>query len=264
MKTNMNIQKWNVVPSSFITKGKQRLKQHNNTVYLNNGDEFELEFYNPTQLKVLAKIELNGKSIGSGIIIRPGERVYLERYLDDARKFLFETYNVNGDSDEVRNAIMNNGNVRVKFFKETPNIQITHYNYTQQYPWGLTYPNENIIGTSISSNSTGILSTYYNNTTTNTVANTTFTSSNNVPCGYVKSKLIETGSVEKGSHSNQTFTYGSTTFNPYSDWTNEWKILPMSQKEIYSEDLYVKQYCSGCSRKLKKEYKFCPNCGTKF
>jgi hypothetical protein len=42
-----------VVPQSFITKSKQRLKQHIDTVYLNNGDEFEVELFNPTQNKVL-------------------------------------------------------------------------------------------------------------------------------------------------------------------------------------------------------------------
>ena len=96
------------VPQSFITKSKQRLKQHIDTVYLNNGDEFEIELYNPTSNKVLAKIELNGKSIGNGIILRPGERVFLERYLDEAKKFLFETYVVNGNNQEVKNAIANN------------------------------------------------------------------------------------------------------------------------------------------------------------
>lgn len=84
---NYTTSKGSVVPQSFITKGKQRLKQHIDTVYMNNGDEFEIELFNPTQQKVLAKIELNGKSIGSGIIVRPGERVFLERYLDEARKF---------------------------------------------------------------------------------------------------------------------------------------------------------------------------------
>jgi hypothetical protein len=67
------------VPQSFITKSKQRLKQQIDTVYLNDGDEFEIELYNPTQNKVLAKIEMNGNSIGNGIILRPGERVFLER-----------------------------------------------------------------------------------------------------------------------------------------------------------------------------------------
>jgi len=107
-----------VVPQSFITRSKQRLKQHIDTVYLNNGDEFEIELFNPTQNKVLAKIELNGKSIGNGIVLRPGERVFLERYLDEAKKFLFETYVVNGNNKEVQESIAKNGDVVVKFYDE--------------------------------------------------------------------------------------------------------------------------------------------------
>ena len=106
------------VPQSFITKSKQRLKQHIDTVYLNNGDEFEIELFNPTQNKVLAKIEMNGTCIGNGIVLRPGERVFLERYLDDAKKFLFETYIVNGNNEEVQKSISNNGDVVVKFYDE--------------------------------------------------------------------------------------------------------------------------------------------------
>ena len=106
------------VPQSFITKSKQRLKQQIDTVYLNNGDEFEIELFNPTQNKVLAKIEMNGNSIGNGIILRPGERVFLERYLDEAKKFLFETYVVNGNNKEVQDAIENNGDVVIKFYNE--------------------------------------------------------------------------------------------------------------------------------------------------
>jgi hypothetical protein len=70
MKRRISIDSGSVVPQSFITKSKQRLKQHIDTVYLNNGDEFEIELFNPTQNKVLAKIELNGKSIGNGKIGR--------------------------------------------------------------------------------------------------------------------------------------------------------------------------------------------------
>jgi len=108
-----------VVPVAFVTKGRQRLKQYDDTVYLRNDDEFELELFNPTRTKVLCKISLNGMSIGSGIVLRPGERVFLERYLDVAKKFRFGTYTVNGENKEVLAAIQENGLVTVKFYKES-------------------------------------------------------------------------------------------------------------------------------------------------
>lgn len=278
-------------PQSFITKGKHRLKQHIDTVYLNNGDEFEVELFNPTPIKVLAKIEMNGNSIGAGIILRPGERVFLERYLDEAKKFLFETYKVEGDNQEVKQAIMKNGDVVVRFYDEQ---KITTFNNVSYQPWiGTTLSN------TLSGSSTGIstLTTTGGNfnpttTSTNLNANSTFTSGNtafynssvsnntlggtttytkilddvvmsNISKPRKKDKKMETGRVEKGSNSDQSFVTDYTNFNTYPSSSNWWKILPNSQKLVTREDLVT--YCTECGSKRKKDsHKFCPSCGTKF
>lgn len=267
------------VPQSFVTKGKQRLKQYTDTVYLNNGDEFEIELYNPTTNKVLAKIELNGTSIGSGIVLRPGERVFLERYLDVARKFLFETYNVEGGSNEVQQAIMKNGLVTVKFFNE----QVLHSPLVLSGSWGTgnstitTYPNNPFTYTTISGGNTTYTSgtSTFSNSSLN-MSNTAYFSNTAVTTDSLlqssnslrsfspkKSKSIETGRVEKGSSSDQSFTYDSATFSTYPSYTNTWKLLPKSQKVLVKEDLTV--YCTECGSKRKKDtHKFCPQCGTKF
>ena len=72
-----------------MNKGRRNVKE-GKFVYLQNGQEFEIELYNPTSEVVMAKIEMNGKSISSsGIVLRPGERVFLERFLDNSNKFKF-------------------------------------------------------------------------------------------------------------------------------------------------------------------------------
>lgn len=251
------------VPQSFITKGKQRLKQHVDTVYLKNGDEFEIELFNPTQNKVLAKIEMNGNSIGNGIILRPGERVFLERYLDEAKKFLFETYIVNGNNEEVQQAIENNGDVVVKFYDElvsrpyygSGNITWTNTNLTN-YPF--TYTTHN---TGTPTFTTTGINTFYNASLTSG----TFSTSNTLLKKNVTSptRHLETGRVEKGSDSNQSFTYDNSTFNSYPFATNWWKIKPQSTKPVVREELVT--YCTECGAKKKKDtHKFCPHCGTKF
>jgi len=54
---------------------------------LNDGDEFEIELFNPKTNPVLAKISINGKRISErGIILNPGQRVFLERFLDSPEK----------------------------------------------------------------------------------------------------------------------------------------------------------------------------------
>lgn len=255
------------VPQSFITKSKQRLKQHIDTVYLNNGDEFEIELYNPTPTKILAKIEMNGKSIGNGIILRPGERVFLERYLDEAKRFLFDTYVVNGNNQEVKDAIANNGDVMIKFYDEIVLLGTG----TSTITIGLPYPWSNITSTSLNY-PPGV--TMFNTSTfdgTIATSNYSYTSNstiNDSNVNYTKSKTseerhVETGRVEKGSDSNQTFTYDNTSFNSYPSKTNWWKIKPVSTKVLVKEDLVV--YCTECGSKRKKDnHKFCPQCGVKF
>ena len=269
------------VPQSFITKSKQRLKQHVDTVYLKNGDEFEIELYNPTKNKILAKIELNGKSIGSGIILRPGERVFLERYIDEAKKFLFETYVVNGNNEEVKQAIANNGDVCVKFYNEMVLNGTVTYTNPLVLNGGInpyTYTTHNTLGGStFTTTSTGIFdshrATYTSGLDTNLFYNKT--SNESFACedsldnaSYTKKatsplRHIETGRVEKGSNSEQTFTYDNSQFYSYPSETNWWKIKPISTKAVVKEELIT--YCTECGAKRKKDtHKFCPHCGTKF
>ena len=293
------------VPTAFVTKGRQRVKQYDNTsVYLNNGDEFEIELFNPTSNKVMAKIDLNGISIGPGVVLRPGERVFLERYLNEARKFLFETYEVDGNNGDVQRAIANNGDVAIKFYCETPPPipYVSPSVWTTTYWPPITYPTYQ----------------YYSHTTGavqgSAMGQTTFTSSANnagtkihnltgklkgsrklskmsnfsddfaggqgetmafasasadfapqmdLEAPAAPTKSMETGRIEKGSNSNQSFGYDHSTFNTFWTWKTEWKILPMSQKPIMREDLVI--YCPNCQAKRRKEsHRFCPICGTQY
>lgn len=284
-------------PSAYVTKNKQRIKQYNNdTVFLNNGDEFEIELFNPTSNKFLAKIELNGTSIGSGVVLRPGERVFLERYLDVAKKFLFETYSVEGDNDTVQKAIANNGKLKVQFYKE--NIPTVNWNAPITWITNTTpvwTPDYRYYDTNNTLNSTA--SGTYNINSTLTNANTVsagttqmfntmnFTGQGDETLGFydakvqtksfdeprtrlkgkssLKKETIETGRIEKGSHSNQNFIMDSSSFQYYRSYETTWKILPMSQKVFVKED--IKVFCTACGAKRKKEsFKFCPMCGNKF
>lgn len=254
MKRNVYNQRA-VVPEAFITKNKQRLKQHGEIVYLKKGDEFEVELFNPTTTKVLAKILLNGEYISyTGLILRPGERVFLERYIDDPKKFLFETYNVNSADLNVKEAIKNNGLLEVEFYDKTYNTW-----YTEIPPTVIKTPN-------IYWNPTYTSHDY--NTGAGTLYTTSRTSSDISNAGYHKSAsttlehLIETGRIEKGDYSNQNFVSDYDTFNVWYSRKVSWKILPESQKYAVKEDLVI--YCTNCGAKRKKStYKFCPHCGNK-
>lgn len=251
-----------LVPQAFVTKGKQRLKQHDsNSVFLENGDEFELELFNPTQNKVKAEIELNGKKLGSGIVLRPGERVFLERFFDSPKKFKFETYFVDGDNEQVKQSIVKNGNVSVKFFDEWVYIPQTVTWTTTTNPY---YYNGIRFGNTFNTTGLTTLDSLIGSTTSTSASY--LSQSNFNPLRSQKSiskPLEETGRIEAGSKSDQEFKYDQTTFNSFHSWDSNWVIKPLSTKPIMIEDLVI--YCTECGSKRKKDtHKFCPQCGTKF
>jgi len=263
-------------PTAYITVGRQRLKQNNDTVYLNDGNEFEVEMFNPTTKPILAKLKINGTYIGGGgVVIKPGQRIFLERYLDQARKFKFETYTVEGKSSEVREAIANNGTVEVEFYNEKqPTLPYYkdiwfpyHHGGSFGQPIGGNYYNSTLTNTSNFDGTITSSATYGNLTTdglsfTNSVSEKSLDFEKPRSRSFFKklSKSVETGRVEKGSHSSQEFTTVDMEFDFYSTTKVMWKILPVSQK-VYSAD-EIKRFCPSCGTKMKKDsWKFCPNCG---
>lgn len=253
MKTNYSV---NSVPSAYITKNKQRVRQYGTTNYLKNGDEFEIELYNPLQKTILAKISLNGIDISStGLILKPGQRIFLERYFDKPNKFKFETYEVE-DSDESKAAIALNGDLEVKFYLETEPLY--YQNDTIYYPhWTppITYPTYE---PTVFWYGCGGTTTSNHLMSTSNVGNINYIS--NAISASNSTRSIETGRVESGSYSNQSFKTENRQFDNYPTYSSYWKILPESQKPFDSKDL--KNYCPNCGTRIKKSsHKFCYNCG---
>lgn len=252
-------------PQAFITKGKQRVKQFEGQIYLNDGDEYQIELFNPTPSHILAKIKIDEEFLsGGGIVLRPGERVFLERFLDSNNKFVFRTYEVGKEAVQL-GATKNNGYVEIQFFNEWK--QMPTYWGGNQNTLNLngnitytTYPatyTTNALGISGTTNTA-----YYSNTGTLTsgISNVVNTSAG----PNIRSSKIETGITEKGDSSNQKFTQSNKEFHLYSFHNVAWRILPNSTKQYHKEDLGV-LYCGECGAKRKKDtHKFCPHCGTKF
>jgi hypothetical protein len=247
-------------PTAHITKKKSRLKVYNgHTVFLNDKDNFEFEIHNPKQKSVLVKIKLNGEYIStSGVVLKPGQRVFLERFLDSNNKFEFSTYEVNNTS-ENRSAIDLNGDVRIEFYDEQEPVRNNFLHLNSQTVYGgpstnTPYP---YYGTTIST--TGGVG-YSTTTSTYNASNSTFTSS--VDMNVLRSKKsIETGRVEKGDTSKQSFTNSYQDFKYNTCHEISFKILPLSTKNKTTED--IRQYCTECGTKTKTNFKFCPSCGNK-
>lgn len=238
-------------PEAWISVNKNRQKVYGNSIYLQDETHFEIEFFNPTSNNILAKIEFNGKNIsGDGIVIKPGQREWLERYIDDNKKFLFTTYFIE-DSKEAKKAIENNGNIVIKFYNEE------HiYNYSSGTIYiNNPYNNNPYYDYTIYGYSKPINKNFYHSAGTNAVQCSC--NSNNI---NNHSNMIETGRVEKGDVSNQEFSTCNINFNYYTCNEITYKLLPIShQPKVLGE---IKKYCTRCGKQIKKSsWKFCPSCG---
>lgn len=249
-------------PMAHVTVNRNRVKNYDSNVYLKDGTNFEIELWNPTTYKVLANIQIDGKTISSnGIIIKPGQRVYLERWIDNAKKFKFSTYSVE-DSQEAKNAISENGRVTVSFYNE---------NLKNFYPSG-----NNWNGIIYTNNTSPDSQPYYYNTVIGTpnssipfggtTVNNIFTSSTlTSPIAgslETRSKEVETGRTEEGEKSSQLFISESGDFNTWATNIVEWKILPETLKPV--EVQKIRSYCTDCGTRIRaNSWKFCPSCGEK-
>lgn len=294
----MSINSSNVLMAK-VAVNKSLLKEYNNSeqservVYLNNGDDFQIQLFNPERKTIGAEVYVNGEKLSGILVLKPGERIWLERFTDKSVKFKFSTYNVeDGYSEEVQNAIADNGVITVKFFKErkknywwcddTSNPIKVYYNglvYTTSSDTALKYRNDINMVNSFETNSAmnDFLkpeSTYSKECTCNFTPEADFISS--YSCGsYMNEKsfkdscgndnlsnTIETGRISEGGYSSQKFNNVNIDFEYCPFRTEVIKILPVSRKPYNSSDLN-KIYCTECGRKLNPKYKFCPYCGTR-
>lgn len=216
---------------AFIAQNKNRMRVYNEgIVYLKDKDNFQIELFNGETFDILATIKLNGKLISSkGLIIRPGERVFLDRWIDIAKKFVFNTYDVENTSSS-KDAIKNNGEVEILMYRE-----VEHYHYIN---WHI---NPNYYGGN------------FNVTPTSGV--TYGTDINQF------SSTIETGKTEMGENSNQKLKeVANRSFESIPSAEFKYKLLPISLAPSQVSDI---RYCTTCGSKLKKSWKFCAHCGSK-
>jgi hypothetical protein len=222
---------WIVDPED---KGRKSIKS--GKCFLKNNSYFEIELFNPLSVSVLSDIKLNGQSISkTGLVVKPGQRVYLDCFIDDKKKFIFSTYDIDG-SQESLDATEKNGLLEVFFYKEDV-ITLSNWksnfdkvivekwyvypNYNPYNIWhGITPPNFNI--------------TSSNSTTTNfgNVSNSLYSSNSSITPPRVKysNSPIETGRVERGEASKQQFTKVDMDFEKNYISSTIIQILPESRK----------------------------------
>jgi hypothetical protein len=229
-----NNQKDKTKPSD---RGRKSIK--NGKVYLDDKSEFEVELYNPLQECVLCDIKLNGQSISkTGLVLKPAQRFYLDCFIDDKKKFVFNTYEVE-DTNETNDSISKNGQLEVFFYKEDV-VQINdwrrkfdpiiireyyplYYPYRPYWdrPYYSPYPYYGSIGDIYYGSGTGILNS---GTTTISTDSSRFTAQpNNVTItGNTGNTLFSTNSTTNysGSSNNVSALYSNNNSVDVSNLLN--------------------------------------------
>ena len=241
-------------PEAHITSKKSRLKVYDSkNIYLKDESNFEIELHNPTSIRYMAKIWINGKFFHL-FVINANQRVYLERFIDENAKFVFKTFEVD-NVEETKAAREKNGLVKVEFYPEIQTIRANNITTVMPPVFYDTYLYKS--GDSIG----------YGNITYST--STSFSNSilrqsalGKGPLNEATMDSIETGRVAQGEKSSQTFasTSGDFTQTPY--FTYEIQLLPESLKAVEASE--IRNYCGECGVRIKKSnWKYCPNCGEK-
>lgn len=236
---------WVVSPND---KGRRKI-YNENKIYLQNGEEFSIELHNPTQNNVVALINLDGKPISkSGLILRSGERIYLDCFMDDLKKFVFDTYNVE-DTEESNDAISNNGLLEVFFYNELivdrvdltniPRVQEHHHHHHHPTRWYPYYQDNIWYGHNTTGNGIiGQTTTTYNN---NSDMNVTLTGSldmnvSNILLNDTSGQInvnavnsLETGQTIKGEDSLLKFKEIDMALEEEHVSTVSYTLLPESR-----------------------------------
>lgn len=260
-------------PEAYVKVNGDRRKNHAGKVYLTDGEEYSFEIFNPSTSTVGVLIEIDGSQISpSKLVLRPGQRTTLDRYIEDNRKFLFKTYEVD-DSAEAKSATRNNGAIKLSFYKERVEgtLKIKGSNGStfnlNANSGTITYTNGN--GSTLTANNVGGLRSqdmdfnFCDNSQNDFkgMVNTYFSSSASPEPAEVKLDSLETGRTEMGSYSSQKFETVSVDFYDVCAKVVEFKLLPLSQKPLEPRDLI--KHCTECSTKLDRKWKFCGACGHK-
>ena len=286
-------------PTFNVTVKKSRLKvfkddYKKNNVFLEDGEEFEIELFNPKPVRISAQISINGVYDGE-VVLQPGQRVFIERFLSKDRKLTFETYEVEG---EAAGATVANGVVVVEFFNEKEIVPPPkpYFNpagtstwrwvweqspvYPYRWDWTLQPYYQPTFTIFTGGSGTVTLDNCYcsttsssnNVTTTTNAANSTDTvnayycnaeprlGENSLYLGeFVMEDSFETGRIEGGDKSYQDFN--AVMFDTgYKFHTDTVKIWPISHMPA---DIKKKKKCGSCNSKIRHTDVYCSCCGNK-
>ncbi len=244
--------------ANTLDKGRKPIK--NGKVYMRDGEEFQIELFNPLRDCVLADIKLNGASVSkNGLVIKPGQRFYLDCFIDDNKKLVFREYEAE-DTEEGHSATEKNGLLEVFFYKESVvsldgwrtkfdrlivERHHTYYPYNP-YPTWINTPNIYFGTNTVAGMDTNIVTTT-NSCNIPPMAGTT------VNALYSNTGSFATGRVEKGPESSQQFDEVDMQFDSLYIASTVVQLLPESRKPAETKEIKAGQARNDAGSKNRQD-----------
>jgi hypothetical protein len=217
--------------ASILIKGIKQRFYFNDSVFLPNDTEFEIEFFNKSQRTVCPQITINGEMLGSSPVVYNGQKFILKDYIDDNRNLLFKVYEVDSDDEDVKKAIKDNGIISFKYYYEK------------------------LITKKISKTSTAEPSRKLEDEDRNDVDLDALTDFQ--PIAESMAVKHETGKIMRGSPSGVTYDRIQIHLDYDYFETQVIKLLPLSKKPKYIS-------CPNCQNSSKIDANYCEVCGHQY
>ena len=249
-----------------------------NQVFLQDKQNFQIRFFNPLSEKIGARISFNGRKGTDLLVLNPGQDYTLDRFLEEQKKMIFETYSVQDNNEQVEKAIINNGEIEIEFYKEkisfTPPKITFKTRDSSEITFGDNYKDYVAENLDANINYCDYQADCSLDGDFNVVGNLNVKGDLNLDwmvqeqtrgISKLKSKPLkrekkETGRVEKGTTSNQSLERVDLKFENFPFHTVAYKMMPVSAKQ--SETKEVRNYCDQCGYRIRKTtWRFCPKCG---
>jgi hypothetical protein len=222
---------------ALITINKNEIKGIDGAFYLEDNQPFELKLQAPPFFDVLAKIKWNGKEEKTGIIVRAGESIYLERFVDTNNRLTFKVTEL---PDNLADLVDKEkaGKIEVSFYKKVWSLS-TPLIRGPYYPQGPGTPNAP--------------HPYWQEPFYEYTDNTFFSAKSMTTSHRI-------GSVEKGEKTTQEFKESSETFEQIPMITVGFHLKSIKDKP---KDKLIRKYCTKCGSRTKDKWEYCPYCGEK-
>lgn len=259
-----------------IAVGKNRIKQYiqknkNNQeqvrCYLKGGSQFQIYLKNHRESYVIVQLKINGKAQGQGILMDPKEGLYLDRFVTDSKKLVFNTFQMSQQLKELIQEKTSIGEITVEIYSiksaydgKVQTVNLPNYNLLNantSFNWQPTTMPPVFLGTGSMGVGGPSVSTVYAGS-----------QPSYAPHPAPTEQATALGCIEQGAVSNQGYDIAC-------DWvTNRllesYKIvlLPLgdrqSEDDDTSKDTAPAVYCSICGRRKRGKENFCPVDGNKY